>query len=83
MPSGLYPLFDITSSGLNRTFPGDVPNENRFRDGAYYLEENFGMISIDWKKEDPVITVRILDISGQTAIEKRILLSTLSPGGHR
>lgn len=81
--NGLYPLFDITSSGLNRTFPGDVPNENRFRDSAYYLEENFGMISIDWKREDPLITARILDISGQPVVEKRMLLSTLSRGRHQ
>jgi alkaline phosphatase D len=80
-PAGLYPLFDITSSGLNRTFPGNTPNENRYREGKYYLEENFGMITIDWEKEDPVITARILDISGRTVIERTIFLSTLSPDG--
>jgi alkaline phosphatase D len=77
-PNGLYLLFDITSSGLNRTFPGKTPNQNRFRDGAFYLEENFGTIHIDWEMDNPLITARIQDISGKTVLEKKIFLHTLT-----
>ncbi len=82
-PNGLYPLFDVTSSGLNRTFPGKTPNQNRFRDGPFYLEVNFGTIHIDWNRKNPLITARIHDISGETVLEKKVLLHTLSRDNHR
>jgi alkaline phosphatase D len=74
----LYPLFDLTSSGLNRTFPAKVPNDNRYREGKYYLQENFGMIAIDWSRPDPLILLRIYDEGGSIKLEKSVSLSSLS-----
>jgi alkaline phosphatase D len=74
----LYHLYDLTSSGLNRIFPSKVPNENRYREGKYYLNENFGMISIDWSRPDPLILLRIYDEWGNIKLEKPVSLSSLS-----
>jgi alkaline phosphatase D len=74
----LYPLFDLTSSGLNRIFPAKAPNENRYRNGKYYLKENFGMISIDWSRPDPLILLRIYDEAGNIKLEKSLSLSSFS-----
>jgi alkaline phosphatase D len=42
-----YPLYEITSSSLNRPFPGaDEPGPNRL--GALYGEANFGLLTVDW-----------------------------------
>ena len=79
---GLYPLYDITSSGLNRRFPEDYVNPNRYRLegprlGAYLLE-NFGEIEVDWENPDPVLRVRIADTGEQTRLAVDIPLSELS-----
>lgn len=74
----LYPLYDLTSSGLNRIFPAKAPTENRYREGKYYLKENFGMISIDWSRPDPLILLRIYDEGANIKLEKALPLSSLS-----
>jgi alkaline phosphatase D len=86
---GLYPLYDITSSGLNRRFPEDYMNPNRYRltatsvgegtgatPGAYLLE-NFGELEIDWRDPNPALRARILDIAGQTRLALDIPLPEL------
>jgi alkaline phosphatase D len=74
---GLYPLYDVTSNGLNRRFPEDAPNPNRFRVDGYYLKENFGILEVDWTDPDPKVGVRILDQIGQTRLEMEIWLGEL------
>ncbi len=89
---GLYPLYEITSSGLNRRFPEDYVNPNRFRltgadpdaaasagatPGAYLLE-NFGELEVDWDQADPVLRFRIVDASGATRLALDIPLSELN-----
>jgi alkaline phosphatase D len=75
--SGLYPLYDITSSGLNRRFPRHAPNPNRFRVGGYYLKENFGLLEIDWDDPEPRVSVRILDAAAQVRLSLEIRLEAL------
>jgi alkaline phosphatase D len=46
-PAGLYPLYETTSSGLNKAFRGaKEPGPNRL--GALYALPNFGVVEIDW-----------------------------------
>lgn len=86
---GLYPLYDITSSGLNRRFPEDCVNSNRFRlagadpDTATsatpgtWLLENFGELEVDWDLDDPVLRFRIADASGATRLALEVPLAEL------
>ncbi len=78
------------SSGLNRRFPEDYVNPNRYRlegaslggnyPGAYpgaYLLENFGELDVDWEDPDPVMRVRIYDAAGKIRLALGIELSEL------
>ena len=71
-----YPLYDITSSGLNMARGEAVYEPNRYRMGDVYFFNNFGLIKIDWK-EDPVITLEALDVKGKVQITTTFKLSTL------
>lgn len=72
---GLYPVYDITASGITSTWDFATPNGNRV-DGPV-MENHFGMIEIEWHQADPVLTLQIIDVSGQLKIERKIPLSSL------
>ncbi len=79
-----YPLFDLTSSSLNRPRT-PVPESNRHRVDAalagtsenIFFAPNFGMILIDWEKKDPTVTLRIHDDRGRCVIRHKIPISAL------
>jgi alkaline phosphatase D len=73
----LYPLYDVTSSGLNQHYPEAAPNPNRFRLDGYYLKENFGVLEFWWDDPDPILRVRILDAAGSRQLEQEIRLADL------
>ena len=74
-----YPLYEVTSSGLNQT--GLPEEENRFRveDTEIYNQPNFGIIDIDWEQEDPSIKLEIRDDKGKVVQEVKTTLNTLKP----
>lgn len=73
-----YSLLDITSSSLNQ--PMAWHSElNEHRVGTKYYGENFGMITIDWTADDPVIRCQVCDIRGNVALQQRVRLSDLAP----
>ena len=73
-------LFDVTSSSLN--MPSKWHTErNVHRRGTKYVDENFGMIEIDWEAADPVLRLQVRDIEGKTVLQERVLLSRLNPSG--
>ncbi len=74
-----YPLFDITSSGLNRRYPSPIPTPNDNRIEGYYLQHNFGVIDVDWSYADPQIRVTIRDADGVAVIERHLSLGALQP----
>ncbi len=59
-----YPLFDVTSSSLNRPLGGSPDELNVRRVGRNFRAANFGTLSIDWSGELPVITACIRDHTG-------------------
>jgi len=74
-----YPLYEVTSSGLNQT--GLPEEENRFRveDTNIFNQPNFGLIEVDWEQEDPSIKLEIRDDRGKVVREVKTSLNTLKP----
>jgi len=69
MPNeGSYPLYELTSSGLTKTWKFIAPNEYRVGEGV--RENNFGIIDIDWKSQ--LVTLWIQDIKGNTRIKQQV-----------
>lgn len=71
-----YPLHDLTASGLNRTWDSVEPNQNRH--GEVYRKHHYGVIDIDWKLEDPTITLQVKDLEGITQVQKTVARSALT-----
>lgn len=74
-----YPLYEITSSGLNQTGLADEPNRFRVGGDSVYNEPNFGWIAIDWNQEDPAIKLEIRDLDGKVVREVQTTLNGLKP----
>lgn len=70
-----YPLFDVTASGLTESWPSVEPN--KYRVGEVVRDNHFGRILIDWEKDDPSISLQILDRAGTVRTETQTTVSTL------
>lgn len=70
-----YPLWDLTSSGINMEWREISPN--RYRVKKPYYGSNFGLILIDWEKE-PAVKLQIRDDKNNLIMEEKIQLNTLS-----
>lgn len=82
MDAGLgYPLFDLTSSGLNmaarRWRPAEV---NRHRVAVMTSGDNFGQVQIDWDAPEPRVSLQVRDEHGDVTIRQKVDLSLLRPG---
>ena len=71
-----YPLYDVTSSSLNRA-KWFVMESNPHRLGKAFPKSNFGLIEIDWSRSDPVISMQVRDVEGRVRISHEVLLSEL------
>lgn len=75
-----YPMYDLTSSGLNFASKNWREFEvNQHRVGTMNWGDNFGMILIDWERSDPQIRLQIRDADREIAIQRKINLSTIEP----
>ena len=74
-----YPIYDVTSSGLNQTGLPAEPNRYRVAGGEVYSQPNFGWIAIDWSAEDPAVKLEIRDLDGKVVREVSTTLGTLKP----
>jgi alkaline phosphatase D len=77
-----YPLYDLTSSGLNQAnkrYRKLEPNRNRV--AIQDIGNNFGMVRIDWSKEGPLIGLEIYDEEGDVTIRLKLPLSRLQARG--
>jgi hypothetical protein len=73
-----YPLYDLTSSGLNQAFTAWRPLEtNRHRVATMNWGDNFGLLTIDWDQPDPLISLQIRDVDDDVTIQQKIRLSTI------
>jgi len=75
---GPYPLYDLTSSPLAAPTHGNEKLSNIFRISATYVEDNFGLIEIDWQAQpSPLITLKIVGLDGSSVIEHQVNLNDL------
>jgi alkaline phosphatase D len=75
-----YPVYDLTSSGLNQASKAWRRYEpNRHRVATLNWGDNFGLITLDWNRPDPLIRLQIRDDAGEVALQQKVLLSTLQP----
>ncbi len=77
---GLYPLYDLTSSGINKSWPraGRPPEPNRYRLGRTFRGHHFGVVEVDWEQPDPMVRLSIINQEGERPIDTAFPLSTLS-----
>jgi len=75
-----YPLYDVTSSGLNQgTKFWREPETNRHRVASMAHGDNFGFITIDWDAADPRISLQVRDVDGEITIKDTVPLGHLKP----
>ncbi|MBL4752050.1 MAG: alkaline phosphatase family protein [Flavobacteriales bacterium] len=72
---GLYPIYDITSSGITQTW--NKPESNKNRIGAVVMDNNYGVIEIDWEREAPELLFYIKDNKGEERVKMQVNLSEL------
>lgn len=72
---GLYPIYDITSSGLSSTWHFATPNANRIE--GPIMENHFGLLTIEFKGKDPHVKAEIWDIRDNQRVEYTISLNEI------
>lgn len=70
---GLYPIYDCTSSGINRDWPHVEANQNRIGEACSYF--NFGLLEIDWAKQN--LKFKIVNDRKKIHLEHKISFSEL------
>lgn len=70
-----YPIYDFTSSGLSSTWLFATPNKNRIEGPV--MDNHFGLVTIDWSKKDPKITMETWDVSDNQRFEYSFRLSEI------
>lgn len=70
-----YPLWEVNSSGLTENVDWAAPDTSRL--GGYYIEDNYGLIRIDWSEDDPEITMEIRAVDNDLVMQNTIRLSEL------
>ncbi len=73
---GPYPLYELTSSSMNRpsNLPTAAPGLPQI--GHTYRDENYGLVHIDWPGES--IAIELRDLRGEIILQKTLKLSTLT-----
>ena len=73
-----YPLVEITSSGINKTWPNPSDLQGN-RIGGAYGRENFGTVDIDWWEREVRLAIR--GMNGEVVRERVVRLDALRLGG--
>jgi alkaline phosphatase D len=77
-----YPIYDLTSSGLNQGYTKGWRKleTNRHRVMTQNTGNNFGFIGINWDAAKPYVSLQIRDEAGDITIQEKVPLSLLQPG---
>ena len=73
---GMYPIYDVTSSGITSTWHFATPNANRIE--GPIMENHFGLITVNWDKPDVEIKMEVWDVSNNQRIEYTVKQSEIS-----
>ena len=71
-----FPLWDLTSSSLNLSLAARK-EENPYRVGNQFFEENFGVLEIEWTDQGPIVDASIRNVEGNILLKKRVLNPSL------
>lgn len=71
---GVYPIYDITASGITSTWDFATPNANRVEGPV--MENHIGLLTIRWEK-DPIVRMEIIDKNKNSRIEFTVKSSDL------
>lgn len=71
-----YPLWELTTSGINQGWPKIPANDVRV--GDYYDKANFATLTIDWERKDPLITMNIFTETNEHVLTQSISLSSIN-----
>lgn len=71
---GMYPIYDVTASGITSTWDFATPNDNRI-DGPV-MENHFGMLTLNLG-DDTDIKMEIIDVTGKSRISRTVKLTEL------
>lgn len=73
--AGLYPIYDVTSSGL--THKEDGPRANAYRVKDAFADLNFGMIQINWNEQPVTISQEIYNKKGELQLQNIVSLDDM------
>jgi len=69
-----YPLYDITSSSLNKPRLFTV-EKNSHRVGEMYFQSNFGLITINWESKPVTVLLEVRSSNGEPELSQQMMLS--------
>lgn len=72
----VYPIYDLTSSGITQSWRKVEANANRI--GESYWKNNFGLIEIDWEEADPLLSLSLRNVAGNEVLKQQVRRSELS-----
>lgn len=76
LETDFYPIYDFTSSGLSSTWHFATPNNNRIE--GPIMDNHFGLITINWNKEDTSIKMENWDINDNQRFEYTLKLKDIT-----
>ena len=72
-----YPIYEFTSSSLNKPFKFMKPENNPNRIGAPIIEENFGNLEIYWEAKEPYIELKIIGLNDKIEFIHKVKFSEI------
>ena len=77
-----YPIYDLTSSGLNQASKTwRAPEKNTRGVATMPYGDNFGSVLIDWDAKEPGVSLQVHNEKGEVVIRHDVPLSVLKVGG--
>tara|TARA_B110000285_G_scaffold46734_1_gene52551 strand:- start:3181 stop:4230 length:1050 start_codon:yes stop_codon:yes gene_type:complete len=73
---GLYPIYDVTSSGLSSIWHFATSNSNRIE--GPIMDNHFGLLSIDFSGSKPAVKTEIWDKNDNQRVEYTIPISEIT-----
>lgn len=78
-----YPLYEITSSGMNSGGAGEGEGNRHRLTADNFRGDNFGLIQIDWESRIPSLRLQIHDVDGRVVLHHDVPLQALDSPGTR